>query len=411
MQNRFLSLDIFRGLTIALMIIVNTPGSWDYVFPPLDHAKWHGCTPTDWVFPSFVFAMGISMRFSFQPYHYQLDFSLLKKIFKRAAIIYLLYLVFMQFFPFFFYDKNGVAKIFMQDENGWHLFRKNPLRPLGVLPRLALCYAFGAVICLLTPLKKLPYLAAGLLLLYWGILYFFGEAGNPYGVSPSLNEWVGMTEAEITNWWKSQMTTNAAHRLDFAILGEKYMYKGEGYAFEPEGILSTLPAIVTAMLGYLIGAKMQTTTDKMLLIKWLIGLGAVAVGGSLVWDLVLPINKKIWTSSYVLHMAGVDMLILGVLTFVLDYKKITDWSFFFKVFGANAITAFLVSEVPIIASSRFRLTEPDGTVIGLLPWIYRHGFASWAGNMNGSFFFAVWFMLMCWLVLYVMYRKKIFLKV
>ena len=401
MNNRLLSLDIFRGLTVALMIIVNTPGSWDFVYPVLDHAKWHGCTPTDWVFPSFLFAIGLSMRFSFKPFGYELSQELLLKILKRTVIIYLLYILFMQYFPFYYLDKSG-AMI-------WG--RRNPVRVLGVLPRLAICYAIGSIICLSVKRQYLPYIAGGLLLSYWAIMYGFGDAGNPYGQVPSLNQFIGMSEEQITAWWKIQMTSNAAFKLDYAMLGDAHIYKGEGYAFEPEGILSTLPSVVTVILGYMTGTYIQENTDRAVVIKKLITVGAIFVAVSLIWDFVFPINKKLWTSSYVIHMAGIDMLIIAILTYILDYKGIKKWSFFFEVFGANAIMAYLVSEVPIVLSSRFRIPEADGKFSGLFPWIYKHGFVPWAGDLNGSFFFAVWWMFTCWVILYIMYRNKIFLKV
>jgi predicted acyltransferase len=401
MLNRLLSLDIFRGLTIALMIIVNTPGSWSHVFRPLDHAKWHGCTPTDWVFPSFLFAIGLSMRFSFKPFNYELNAVVLGKIFKRAIIIYLLYIVFMQFLPFYYYDDVGVFL--------WG--RKNPVRYLGVLPRLAICYALASIICLSVKRTWLPYILGGILLGYWAIMYFYGDAGNPYGMIPSAEQFIGMSDADVTAWWKAQMQTNAGFKLDLAVLGENHIYKGEGYPFEPEGILSTLPSIATVMAGYMVATYIQDEPNREKVIKNLILAGAVCVGVSLLWDFVFPINKKLWTSSYVVHMAGIDMLVLGILTYILDYKGITKWSFFFEVFGANAIAAYLISEVPIVLGLRYKIAEPDGKLVSTYGWVYRHWFASWAGPMNGSFFFALWFMLMCWLVLYVMYKKKIFLKV
>ncbi len=401
MLNRLLSLDIFRGLTIALMIIVNTPGSWEFVYSPLDHAKWHGCTPTDWVFPSFLFAIGLSMRFSFKSFNYTLNQELLLKILKRTVLIYLLYIVFMQFLPFYYYDAEGV----------FHWGRKSPIRWFGVLPRLAICYCLASLICLTAPRKWLPYLAGLILLVYWAIMFYCGGTGNPYGFLPTAEQLATMSEANISAFWQSQMTTNAAYRLDYFLIGPNNMYKGEGYPFEPEGILSTLPSIVTVMLGYMVGTFIQEAKNKEFVIKRLILCGALFVAVSLLWDLVFPINKKLWTSSYVMHMAGVDMLIIAILTYILDYRGIKSWSFFFEVFGANAIMAYLVSEVPIVLALRYKITEASGKAISTYSWIYKHSFASWAGDMNGSFFFAVWWMLMCWLVLYAMYKNKIFVKI
>jgi predicted acyltransferase len=398
---RYYSLDVFRGLTIALMIIVNTPGSWAYVYPPLDHARWHGCTPTDWVFPSFMFAIGVSMRFSFKPFDYTLSSALAWKIIKRTLMIYALYIVFMQLFPFYWHDKSGA---FHWGRN-WETFR-----PMGVLPRLALGYCCAAFICLTAPQRWLPYIGGGMLLAYWAIMYGFGDAGNPYGTLPTIQQFVGMSEEAISHFWQTQMTSNAAFKLDNFLLG-KHVYHGEGYAFEPEGVLSTLPSIVTVMLGYMTGTYIQTTENKEKLIKNIITAGGVLIATSLLWDLVFPINKKLWTSSYVLHMAGIDMLVLGILIYVVDVAGKTGWTFFFKVFGANAILAYLISEVPIIASFRIQLHETAEKTTSLYGWLYKHWFASWAGAMNGSFFFALWWMLTCWVICWVLYKRGLFLKV
>jgi predicted acyltransferase len=381
MNQRYLSLDVMRGIIIALMIIVNTPGTWSAIYAPLDHTAWHGCTPTDWVFPSFMFMIGVSMRFSFKHYHYQLNSTLGRKILKRGLTIYLIYFAMCLFWK--------IASALIEDKTMnsqyWSDFFHH-FRVLGVLPRLALGYVLGSFLALWAGnFRNILYIVFVLLLGYWAVMYAFGDY---------------------------QMLTNAAHRLDVFLLGESHLWHGEGVAFDPEGLLSTLPSIATVLLGYLTGQYIQETTNKEHVIKQFILLGASAVALSELWNLVFPISKKIWTSSFVVHVAGVDWLILGLLIWLIDYKGKTQGTFFFKVFGMNAIMAYVVSELPIPILFYFKTTLGE-TSISLYGYCYKAIFLSLtSGNEQlASLLFAVSWMLLCWLVLYWMYRRNIFLKV
>lgn len=381
MNQRYLSLDVMRGLIIALMIIVNTPGSWSAIYPPLDHTVWHGCTPTDWVFPSFMFMIGVSMRFSFKPYGYQLNQALSAKILKRGFMIYLIY------FSMCLFWKIAGALIGGKPVNG-ELFTNflHNFRILGVLPRLALGYVLGSFFALWAgSFRNVLSVAIGLMLGYWAVMYAFGDY---------------------------QMLTNASHKLDLILLGENHLWHGEGVAFDPEGLLSTLPSVATVLLGYLTGQYIQETPNKEQVIKNFILIGAAAVALSEVWNLVFPISKKIWTSSFVLHMAGVDWLILGILIWAIDLKGKTQGSFFFKVFGMNSIMAYVVSELPIPLMFYFKTTLGEKS-ISLYGYFYQAIFVNLTGgNENlASFLFALSWMLICWLVLYWLYRRNIFLKV
>jgi predicted acyltransferase len=215
MKNRLLSLDVFRGITICFMIIVNTAGNGAVSYPMLKHAAWHGFTPTDLVFPSFVFITGVSSWFSFKTYNHQLDSALFAKIWKRALIIFLLG-VGLYAFPFY-----------NRPLSTWRI--------LGVLQRIALCYGIGATLGLLLKPKQLVGVCVALLLGYWGILTAFGDL---------------------------TMQGNAGQKLDLWLFGDKHLYHGEGIAFDPEGFLSTMPALVTYLIGYLIGGFIGTTNDK-----------------------------------------------------------------------------------------------------------------------------------------------------
>ncbi len=364
MNNRYLSLDVFRGLTIAGMILVNTPGNGDFTYAPLHHARWHGFTPTDLVFPSFLFIVGVAMRFSFKSFNYQLTPALRAKILKRAALIFGIgYLV--HTFPYYDLDLAN-------------------LRILGVLQRIALCYLAAAFLVLTVPRRYLPWLSAGVLLLYWLILWGFGDY---------------------------ELTTNAARRFDLWLMGPNHLYHGEGLAFDPEGWLSTLPAIVTVLLGYLTGISVQEAENRDKLIVHMVFWGVGLVLAALVWNIAFPINKKLWTSSYVLLSAGIDLLILPVLVWAIDVKNWRDWTPFFVVFGANSIVAYALSEVLAIALWRIPVTEANGFGTSLYAWLYWHVFQPVFGNYPGSLAFAIAFVGVCWLVCWVLYRRKVFLKV
>lgn len=365
MKNRLLSLDVFRGITICFMIIVNTPGDWDIAYSPLKHAAWHGFTPTDLVFPSFVFITGVSSWFSFKSYNHQLTQALLAKIWKRAFIIFLLG---VGLYAFPFYNK---------PIGTWRI--------LGVLQRIALCYGIGATLGLLLKPKQLIGVVIALLLGYWGILTAFGDFS---------------------------MQGNAGQKLDLWLFGEGHLYHGEGIAFDPEGFLSTMPTIGTYLIGYLIGNFIGTETDKNKIIQTLsiVGIGLVVTG--MVWDLAFPINKKLWTSSYVLLAGGLSTLLFTLCYYVLDIKNKTEWGRFFRIFGTNAILAYLISELLVIGLSEFIKIQAADKVINGHEAFYRYAFSSWLGVTNfSSFLFAIVYMLICWLIVYAFYRKNIFLKV
>ena len=364
MQHRYLSLDVFRGLTIAGMILVNTPGHGDYAYAPLRHARWHGFTPTDLVFPSFLFIVGVAMRFSFKAYGYQLSPALRLKILKRAVLIFGIgYLV--HTFPYYTFDLSK-------------------LRILGVLQRIALSYAAAAFLVLTVPKRHLPGVSVALLLLYWLLLWAFGDY---------------------------ELTTNAVRRLDLWLMGPDHLYQGTGVAFDPEGLLSTLPSVVTVVLGYLTGVAIQETDNRDKVIVQLVLWGIALVVVSLVWNIVFPINKALWTSSFVLITVGIDLLILPVLIWLIDVKNHRNWTTFFVVFGANSILAYALSELLAITLWSIPVTEPNGYQTSAYSWSYWHLFQPVFGYYPGALIWAICFVLLCWGVCYVLYRKKIFLKV
>jgi predicted acyltransferase len=362
MTTRYYSLDVFRGLTIAGMILVNTPGNGSYTYAPLLHAEWHGFTPTDWVFPSFLFIVGVAMRFSFKAYNYGLTPALRTKILRRAAIIFVLgWLIFLP--------------VFIEDGR---------FRILGVLQRIALSYAAAAFLVLRLDRRYLLPLSAGILLGYWVILSVFGDY---------------------------DLTTNAVRTLDLWLFGPEQLYHGDGLPFDPEGLLSTLPAIVTVLIGYRTGIALQETDDRNKLIVALVAAGLALCLVGLAWNHWFPINKKLWTSSFVLLTAGLDLLLLPVLIWLLDVKGYRRWSFFFVVFGLNSIVAYALSEVLALTLYAIPMPEANGYPQSLHSWIYWHVFQPVFGYYGGSLAWALVFVGLCWLVCYGLYRRKLFLKI
>jgi predicted acyltransferase len=364
--NRYLSLDVLRGITVTLMIIVNTSGNYATTFAPLLHAKWHGFTPTDWVFPTFMFVVGNAMSFSLIKYGAEGNGAFFKKVFKRSAIIFLLgYL--MYWFPF------------VHQENGQTVF--NPIsetRIFGVLQRIALGYLFASLILHFWKERGAIIFSAVALLGYWVLMYWFGDYS---------------------------LEGNAELKLDLILLGGKHLYHGEGMAFDPEGILSTLPAIVNVIAGYLTGRFIQQKGNTYETISKLMIAGALLLFVALTWNMVFPINKKIWTSSFVLYTVGLDLLVLSILIFMIDIKNEKRWTYFFEVFGKNTLFIYLVSEVVIVLFYVIRIGDQS-----LYTWLYQHVFRL-AGDYVGAFLFAVAWMLTCWSVGYFMDKKKIYVKV
>jgi predicted acyltransferase len=368
---RFLSLDVFRGLTVAAMILVNNPGSWSYIYAPLEHAPWHGSTPTDLVFPFFLFAVGNAMSFSMKKYAELGNKAVIQKILKRTFLIFLIGLL-LNWFPFVKWsDGHLVGKSF------------DTLRILGVLPRIALCYGFAAL--MIHYLKdKGAFVAAGVILLvYWFLLIAFGQ-GDPY----SLQGYAGLP-------------------LDKLILGENHMYKGEGVPFDPEGILSTLPAICNVIFGYLAGVFIQQQGKTYEMLARLMITGCILVFTALCWDLVLPINKKIWTSSYVLYTVGIALLLISVLMYIVEFKDRTKWTIIFTPFGKNPLFIYILAGVVVKLYMLVRFADGQN----LYSWLYTQVFQPIAGNLNGSLLFALFHVALFWAVGWWMDQKKIYVRV
>jgi predicted acyltransferase len=355
--SRLQSIDVLRGLTVALMIIVNTPGNEAHAFAPLLHASWHGFTLTDLVFPTFLFAVGNALAFTF-PRQLQAG-SLWPKTLRRVLSILLLGLLL-----------NELARQLLGLPGG--------TRIPGVLQRIALSYGLATLV--LYAVKER------------GALIFSVLALVAYGLVLAL-------------YGDLSLTGNAGLRIDLWLFGPSHLYRGEGIPFDPEGLLGTLPAIVNVLGGYAAGRVLMRARDgstRPNVVGKMLYSGVVLVVLGLCWNEYQPINKKLWTSSYVLLTIGLDVLLLALLHSIGSRR----WMAFFEVFGKNALAIYLLSEVAVIAL----LAIPAGAS-NAFAWIYQSGFEGLGGMHAGSLLFATTFMLACWVVAYGLDRKGVYFKV
>ena len=372
-QPRFLALDVLRGITVCFMIIVNTPGNIATTWAPLLHANWHGFTPTDLVFPTFMFVVGNALSFAYKKWDTLNSGQIFFKILKRSLIIFILgYL--MYWFPFVHWNAQGNLELSLISQT----------RVMGVLQRIALGYFFAALLLAFLKEKTVYIIVAIILIAYWILQLAFGTGTDPY-----------------------DMLTNAGTRFDLWLMGESHLYHGEGVAFDPEGIFSTLPSIVNVIAGYAAGKWMQKMGKTWEGLTKLLLIGGVAISAALLWNMFLPINKKLWTSSYVLLTIGIDCILLATLAYITDFLHHIKWTYFFQVFGKNPLFIYLVSELGATLLWFFRVGEKKES---LYTWLYHH-FFKYAGNYFGSFLFAFTIMLLCWLVGYWMDKKKIYIRV
>lgn len=367
-MQRFLSLDFLRGLTIALMVIVNNPGTWGHVYPPLRHADWHGCTPTDLVFSFFLCIVGIAMYFSFSKFNGQLSAVLTKKILRRTALIFLIGFA-LTAYPF--YNKDYQL-----------------IRIMGVLQRIGLAYGLGAFLCIFFKKQHLLLVSAGILLAYWALMWWGGGA-DPYSLEH-----------------------NFANQIDLYIFTAAHVYKGFGIPFDPEGLFSTLPATCNVVGGYLIGGLIAQHKEKPYeLVKTLAlwGAGTAALGW--VWGWFFPINKPLWTSSYVLFTVGLAMMFLAVCIWVLDIKGWQRAAKPFLVFGANPLFAFVLSGLLVKTLALFKYADAEGTIQNGNFWLYNQFFFVIDQYKFGSLLYALFHGLVIWFFCWLLYRRNIFIKI
>lgn len=372
-QKRLISLDVFRGMTIAGMVLVNNPGTWSAIYSPLDHAKWNGWTPTDMIFPFFVFIMGVAIPIALGKRLEQgVTPDVYWKIVKRSLIIFGCGL-FLATFPFYNFTKEAWIDL-------------STVRIMGVLQRLALCYLFSAFIFLWFNWKNQLYIAVGLLLFYW-VLMLYGGNGDltPEG--------------------------NFSGYIDRLILTENHIWKSSK-VFDPEGLLSTLPAISSCLAGVLCGTFLKTKRDDYEKVSAFFFFGVVLVALGWAWDFFFPINKSLWTSSYVVFMAGQALCFLGFCYWLIDIKGYQKWTKPFVIFGVNALALFVGSGVMARLLGLIKVGEVvDGNRLSLQQIIFNNIFLQLASPINASLIYAICFILVWLFLMWLLYRKRIFIKV
>ncbi len=393
-RERLLSLDVFRGLTVAGMLLVNDPGTWSAIFPPLGHAEWHGWTPTDLIFPFFLFIVGITTHLSLSARRARGDddSAIVKQILRRGIIIYLLGFA-MAMFPF--YQWGTIEAI--PNATAWDriMYRIEHVRLLGVLPRIAIVYICAGLLTLRTTLRQQIVIIAALLFGYWFAMTLIPVPG----------------ENEIGALLLHTKDRNLAAWLDRVILGTNHIWTGS-VTYDPEGVLSTIPAIATAMLGVIAG-RWIAQREKPLLerITGLLAVGSIGMVLGLMWNWSFPINKNLWTSSYVLFTAGMGCVVLATIMWIVDHYKVKGWTKPFVVFGVNPIVAFVGSGVMARLIYTLWRVDYQGQSVSIQNAIYQIAFASWLPPRVASLGFALSFVLLWYGILLVLYRRNIILKV
>lgn len=413
MNQRYYSLDVFRGITVCLMILVNNPGSWSHIYSPLEHAEWHGLTPTDLVFPFFLFAVGNAMAFVMPRFEEAGDAAFWEKVVKRSLLIFGIGL-FLNWWPFVRWQNDHLTA------TGWTWVNAEGklvgVRVLGVLQRIAICYFFGSVIVYYLKIRGSFLAGLVLLLLHWALTYSLGNPLDPYSVSGYYG-----------------------NRIDESVLTLPHMYQGEPYTlnsvtrpFDPEGLASTLPAIVNVLFGFLVGdcirkrgklaEQIRDGTAKGLPIYQTLTMLFVAAVGMLAagyaWSLSFPVNKRIWTSSYVMVTVGMATAILCTLIYAIEVKGIRNWvTRFFDVFGKNALFVFALSAFLPRSLRLLRIpngTDASGASVYTNPWnfLYDNVYKFVPGDPRiGSLLFALTVIFLMWAVCWWLDKKRIYIKV
>jgi predicted acyltransferase len=350
---RYHSLDVLRGLTVALMIVVNTPGSWSHVYTPLLHAPWHGFTPTDWVFPAFLFVVGNALAFTLPRYEGMGGRAVLAKIARRTASIIAL----------------GLLLCLLPKLGG----PLSEVRLPGVLQRIGLCFGIAAL-----------------------VIHYLGERGAlVFSILALFAHWL-----VLALFGDYSLEGNAGRAIDLWAFGPEHLYKGEGIPFDPEGLLGILPATVNVIGGYFAGRYLRERGATAHTLAMLAGAGALLSVLALCWSPLLPINKKLWTGSYVLLSTGTALLILAVLAWIIEVRGMRRWTYFFEVFGKNTLFIYLLSQVAVVALSKSGMYAPLAAALQPI-----------GSAKAASLAFALLFMLACWVVGYWLDKRKIYIKV
>lgn len=386
-SQRLLALDIMRGITIAGMILVNNAGTWGPGYAPLRHAAWNGLTPTDLVFPFFMFIMGVSTYLSLRKSNFSFSRPVVVKILRRGIVIWAIGLGLAwlsMWLKGLLVDGKTLAEATMTFDR---------IRILGVLPRLGICYAIGALIAITVKHKVLPWLIAASLAAYAVLLIL----GNGFAYDD----------------------TNILASIDRSVLGESHMYTdhafGAPFLFDPEGFVSTLPSVAHMLIGFLIGGLICASRDRSELLNKLFIIGTILTFSGMLLSYGMPINKKVWSPTFVLTTCGLASSLLALLIWIIDMKGWTRWSRFFHAFGVNplylyvqsAVFAYLLSDIIINTS-----LAPTG-VASLKGWFYYAVLQPLSGGdaTLASCLWAILFVIINWIPGYFLYRRRIYIKI
>ena len=361
---RSLALDVFRGIAIAGMILVNTPGSWANVYAPLLHAEWHGCTPTDLVFPFFLFATGAAMFFSFARCDYRPTPEVLRGVARRVFLLVLIGIL-LNAYPF------------TEPPSQWRL--------PGVLQRIGLAYGLAALLVLYCPGYWRIAVSVAILLGYWALLQGLGGSA-PFSLEHNL-----------------------VRTVDLALLGERHLWDGFGIPFDPEGLLSTLPSVVSVIAGFEAARLIKLAGNHKRALGWLVCGGVIGIVLGLAWDTLLPINKALWTSSYVLYTSGICWLTLALLMWVLDVLGYRKLGRPLEIYGTNPLFVYILSIVQARTLWFIQVSDGEGGQLSLYTWLYQQ-MLPLLSPYNASLVFALAHVFLFWLVSLWLYRRGIIIK-
>jgi len=369
-NTRLESLDVFRGLTIAGMVLVNNPGSWSHIYWPLEHPEWNGWTPTDLIFPFFLFIVGVAISLGLGRRLERGDKfrDLIFKIVYRTLVIFLL--------------GEFVA--------GFPRFHLSTIRIPGVLQRIAVCYFFASIIFIKTRPRTQAIIAVALLIVYWLLMMHVPVPG--YGAGDLSKE------------------GNLAAYIDRHVFGP-HIWK-QGIVYDPEGFLSTMGALATTLFGVLTGNRLRCenrTPIQKVADLFIAGFCCIIIAWA--WDAWFPINKSLWTSSYVFFTGGLAMEFLALCYWLIDIKESKWWTKPFAILGLNAIVLFVGTDIMAILLGLIKVSRPDGGSQALQTYIYNHAYASWLSPLNASLAFAISFVLLWLFLMWLLYRKKIIIKI
>ena len=358
-MTRYLALDAFRGITIALMILVNTPGTWSHVYAPLLHAEWHGLTPTDLVFPFFLFIIGSAMFFSFKKTNFAASPEQFRKILKRGFIMFFIGFM-LNIIPF------------TTNIEDWRI--------MGVLQRIGIAYAIAACLVLIFNRAGIFIVSVITLLGYWLLLLSVGDGA-------------------LT------IDGNIIRQFDLAVLGANHMYTMRGVAFDPEGLLSTIPAVVSMLLGFELTRYLTSISDKKNSVIKLTLIGGLAIGFGALWGLFLPINKSLWTPSYVIYTTGFACLLLAAFIWLIDIMKQVKLAEPLLVYGTNPLFVYVLSF--LVVTLYLNINIGDMTMYA---WLYQQLSNIFTAKL-ASFIFAFSHVVLFWFVSLKLYQRKIFIKI